>query len=153
MQAHVETVVGQAVEKVTKSPAIAFAKHQHNESRWNGAFERLCSNSELEGLEANKLEFKEKYFDPNLVPENIDEVLQEAAQSFLFRKLKDNQEGQQVASERVELEDTTGGSKTPSTVTNRTIEEWQKLQQENPAKFAAEKKQFDEDMASGRLQE
>lgn len=143
-------VVNKTKQEIYKDPAIAFAQKTYNESKWESAFnETLAKFPELVDAKA---EFKSQYFNPKNVPDNMSDILTTMAKSYLFDKARDigAQEGKQVA-ERVQLEEPTGGDKTPTV--HRSLEDWHRIAQENPAKFAAMKQQYDADVASGKLRE
>jgi hypothetical protein len=74
------------------------------------------------------------------------------AKVFLFDKAKDiGAEEAKAAQDRVELENTTGGDRTPTA--RRSLSDWETLARTNPAKFASLKKEYEEDIASGQLKE
>lgn len=137
-------------DNIYKDPAIAFAREAYNEKKWNEAFSKVSSTIPM--LAELKEEFKTKYYNLHNVPDNIDSILQDVAKIYLYDKAKDIgvMEEQQRAG-RIELERNSGGEKI-STAT-RSLQDWQKMQQENPAKFAKESKTFFEDLASGKLKE
>lgn len=147
---YTEAVTKKAEEKILSRPSIAFAEKTYNESKWDSAFAETVA--QFPELAAAKGDFKTQYFNPKNVPDNIGEILTTMAKSYLFDKARDlgAQEGLQTA-QRVQLEDPTGGDKTPSV--HRSLSDWQRLAQQNPAKFAAMKKEYEADLASGKLRE
>lgn len=147
---YTHAVTTKAKQEILKDPAIAFAQKTYNENKWDTAFSETVA--QFPELAAAKGDFKAKFFNPKNVPDNISEILTTMAKSYLFDKARDlgAEEGRQVA-ERVQLEEPTGGDKTPSV--HRSLADWQRLAQQNPAKFAAMKKEYEADLASGKLKE
>jgi hypothetical protein len=141
--AYTSAVKKQALQEVYNDPDIAYVKTEAKEKRWNSAFDEVAQ--ELPELREHSIDFRAKYYNPNTAVDPV--VLKELAKSFLFDKAKDigAREAQERAN-RVNLEDIGGGDKTPAT-SSRTLEEWNRLAQENPAKFASMSKQFNEDLA------
>lgn len=137
-------------DNIYKDPAIAFARQAYNEKKWNDAFDTISST--IPTLKDLKDEFKTKYFSPHNVPDNIENILQDVAKIYLFDKAKDigAMEEQQRAS-RIETERNSGGDNSPTA--GRSLADWQRMQQENPGKFAKESKSFFADLASGKLKE
>lgn len=141
-------VVGKAKEEVYKDPALAFARKNYNESRFNEALNKVVE--QYPDLASSKEEFRTKNFNPNNVPDNIEEILGNLAKIHLYDKAKEigaNEERERQG--RVDIERTTGGERTPPVT--RSLEEWQRLAQSNPVKFAQLKKEYEADLASGRL--
>lgn len=150
LQAYTDAVMNKTKESIYKDPAIAFAQKSYNETKWETAF--ASTLSKYPELESAKADFKAQYFNPNNVPDNIDDILETMAKSYLFDKARDMgaAEGQEVA-QRVQLEEPTGGDKTPSV--HRSLADWQRMAQQNPAKFAQLRKEYEADLASGKLKE
>lgn len=150
LMAYTNAVIKKAKEETYKDPAIAFAQQTYNEQKWESAFNEV--SSEYPELAAAKAEFKSQYYNPKNVPDNIGDILKTMAKSYLFDKARDigAQEGQEAA-QRVQLEDPTGGDKTPTV--HRSLADWQRMAQQNPAKFAAQRKEYEADLASGKLKE
>ncbi len=148
--AYTENVTRRAKEEIYKDPAISFARQAYNEKRFNDAFETVVA--QYPELSASKEEFKSKYFNPSNVPENIESILGDVAKIYLFDKAKDiGASEERTKADRIELERGTGGPKEPQA--SRTLEDWNRLAQENPAKFAKLSKEFQADMEAGRLNE
>lgn len=148
VQAYTDGIKKSVLEGIYKDPAISDARASHNERRWETAFQETVS--EYPELAESKDEFKTKYFRADNVPSNINEITKDLAKVFLFDRARDL--GAKDATEkanRIEIERANGGDKTPKA--SRTIEDWQKLQQDNPAEFAKLSKQFNEDMNSGQM--
>lgn len=148
---YTNAVTAKAEQQILARPSIAFAERTYNESKWEAAFAETVTK--FPELAAAKAEFKSQYFSPTkAVPDNMSDILTTMAKSYLFDKARDlgAEEGKQVA-ERVQLEEPTGGDKTPSV--HRSLSDWQRLAQQNPAKFAAMKKEYEADLASGKLKE
>lgn len=150
LRAYTDAVMNKTRESIYEDPAIVFAKKTYNETKWENAFTEALS--EFPELESAKAEFKSQYFNPANVPDNIGDILKTMAKSYLFDKARDigAKEGQEIA-QRVQLEEPTGGDRTPTV--HRSLADWQKLAQENPAKFASMRKQYEADLASGKLKE
>lgn len=148
---YTKAVTDKAEQQILSRPSIAFAEKTYNESKWDAGFAETAAK--YPEIAAAKADFKTQYFNPTkTVPDNISEILTTMAESYLFHKARDigAKEGMETA-QRVQLEDPTGGDKTPSV--HRSLEDWQRLAQQNPAKFAAMKKDYEADLASGKLKE
>lgn len=148
--AYTNAVTSKAEQKILSRPSIAFAEKTYNESKWEAAFAETVS--QFPELATAKGEFKSQYFNPTNVPDNISDILTTMAKSYLFDKARDigAKEGLDTA-QRVQLEEPTGGDKTPTV--HRSLADWQRLSQQNPAKFASMKKEYEADVASGKLKE
>lgn len=131
-----------------KDPAIAFARESYNEKRFDEAFDIVAA--EFPDLRDSKSDFKSKYFNKSNVPENIRDIMKDLSKVYLFDKAKEigAKEAREQA-DRIEIERANGGDKTPTQ--ERSLDDWNRLAIENPAKFAAESKKFDEALASGKL--
>jgi len=146
--AYTNSIKKQTLNEVYKDPALAFAKQSFNEKQWGDAFEQVAT--QYPELRESRDEFKQKYFNPNNVPQNIADILKDLAKVHLFDKAQDlGAKRAMEQNDRIEIERAKGGDKTPTAT--RSIEDWNRLATENPAKFAQLSKQFDEDMASGKL--
>jgi len=146
--AYTNTVTKRAKEEIYKDPAIAFAKKQYNEQVWDSAFQKAIQ--EYPELADTKTEFKNKYFNVNNVPENIESILKDVAKIHLFDKAKEiGAKEQAEKSNRIDLERSTSGSKDPQV--RRTLEDWNRMAQENPNEFRKLSKEFNDDMASGKI--
>lgn len=147
--AYTNAVTNKAAETLRKDPAYAFAQRQYNETVWDNAFRQV--SEKYPELVETKDSFKAKYFNVNNVPQNIADLLDNAAKVHLFDKAKEigMKEAEKLNS-RVELERKTAGPRDVSKTT-RSLEEWQRLATENPAKFAQMKKEFQADMSSGKI--
>lgn len=150
VSAFAESVRKAALGDIQSNPALAFAEKQYNESRWDEAF--AVAAVEFPELVDIKSDFKSKYFHPGHVPDNIQDIIKTMAKAELFDKAR--QMGAEEAvqqTERVQLEDPTGGDKEAQPA--RSLADWQQLAATNPAKFAELKPQYDADLASGKLKE
>lgn len=141
-------VTNKAKEEMYKDPAIAFARKTYNEKVWDEAFDKVVTK--YPELKDAKSDFKSKYFNVNNVPSNIDAILDDVSKIYLFDKTRKTTD-EIDTSERVETERATGGDK--SQPVGRSLEDWQTLARENPAKFASMSKQFQSDLESGKLTE
>lgn len=140
------TVAKNAQEKILRDPAIAYAKETFNEKKWDKAYESVSKDFP----ELNKDEFKAKYFKASNVPDNIENILRDVAKIHLFDKAKEiGAKEAKKEQEKIDLERTTGGDKTPTS--RRSLEEWQRMQSDNPAKFAKLSKEYNADIASGKI--
>ena len=147
---YTDAVTNRAQEQMQKDPAIAFAREQYAKNTWDSAFNTI--QGQYPDLKDSAEDFKAKYFDSANVPENIEEILGDLAKIYLFDKSKDiGAEEQKQLDERVELEENTGGDNGPTT--SRTLSDWQRMAQNNPVEFAANREQYDKDLASGTLKE
>lgn len=146
--AYTETVTKKVQSDLQKDPAIAFARKQYNEQKWDSAFNSTISlYPELAG---SKDEFKSKYFNVNNVPENIGDILKDIAKIHLFDKAKEIGAKEQTDKQnRVDIERTTSGTKDPTV--SRSLEDWQRMAQDNPNKFRQLSKEFNEAMQSGKI--
>jgi hypothetical protein len=148
--AYTNAVVKKTREEIYKDPAIAFAHSNYNETKFNNALDVVIA--QFPALAPHKEEFRGQYFNPNNVPDNIQEILESMAKVYLFDKAKDiGAEEAKAAADRVDLEDTTGGDRTPTA--RRTLSDWQLMARTNPAKFASLKKEYEADLESGQLKE
>ena len=146
--AYTNTVTKRAKEEIYRDPAIAFAKKQYNEQVWDSAFQKAIQ--EYPELADTKTEFKNKYFNVNNVPENIESILKDVAKIHLFDKAKEiGAKEQAEKANRVDLERSTSGSKDPQV--RRTLEDWNRMAQNNPNEFRKLSKEFNDDMASGKI--
>lgn len=143
-------LLNKAKQEMYQDPAIAFARKTYNETKWDTAFATVTAK--FPELASAKDEFKSQYYNSNNVPDNITDILEVMAKNYLFDKARDigRREGEEVA-QRVQLEEPTGGDKTPTA--HRSLADWQRMAQTNPAKFAQLRQEFEADMAKGKLQE
>ena len=147
--AYTDTVTKKAAENLKKDPAYAFAQRQYNETIWDNAFRDVLQK--YPELEASKDKFKAEYYNVNNVPQNIKDLLDSAAKVHLFDKAKEigMKEAEQL-NNRIELERTSAGPR-DMTGTKRSLEDWQKMAQDNPVKFSNLRKEFQDDMSSGKI--
>lgn len=141
-------IVKRAEENLNKNPAIAHAVTVYNESKFDRAFGDILT--QYPDLKTSKDEFKKKYFNPQNTPDNIKDILNDLAKVHLFDKAVDiGAKGEKEKIDRIDLNRSTGGDKTPKA--SRTIEDWNRMAQDNPAKFAKLSKEFSEDINSGKI--
>lgn len=146
--AYTNTVTNKAKQELYKDPAIAFARKQYNEQVWDSAFNKVMN--QYPELADKKDEFKSRYYNVNNVPENIENILGDVAKIFLFDKAKEiGAKEESEKANRVELERTTAGIK--DTTVTRSLEDWQRMARENPNEFRKLSKEFNDDMASGKI--
>lgn len=145
---YTNSIKKRTLEDIYKDPAIAFAKQSYNETKWNQAFQEVALKYPT--LNDNKEDFKSKYYRSDNVPENIDSLMTDLAKIYLFEKAEDIGAKKVLEQEnRIDIERSNGGVKTPPS--NRTLEDWTMMAKNNPAEFAKNSKQFNEDLASGKL--
>jgi len=146
--AYTDTVTKRALAEINKNPAIAYATKQYNEQVWDSAFQKTIQ--EYPELAESKDEFKSKYYNVNNVPTNIESILKDVAKIHLFDKAKEIGAKEQTEKQnRVDIERTTAGSKDPTV--RRSLEDWQRMAQENPMQFRSLSKEFNDDMSSGKI--
>lgn len=146
--AYTESITNKTLEKVYSDPSITYARNAYNESQWDKAFESVAT--QYPELKTSKDEFKSKYFTPTNVPKNIENILTDVAKIHLFDKAKDmGAQEERKKADRIDMERSTGGEKTPQT--SRSLSDWNRMAQENPAKFASMSKQYNDDLASGKI--
>ena len=140
--AYTETVKRSVREDIYKDPALAFARSNYNEKRWDDAFATITET--YPDIKANAAEFKTNYFNPNNVPDNIAEILQDVAKIYLFDKAKEiGATEERSKANRIEIDVATGGEKTPAV--RRSLEDWHHMAQTDPAKFARLSEEYDKD--------
>lgn len=140
-----ETVRKKALDEVYKDPAIAFARTSYNEKKWDNAF--ADAMKEIPELADKAQDFRTKYYNPTNVPDNMSDIIKDLAKIYLFDSAKQvGAKEEAEKSQRINLEDVTGGDKNPPS-TSRSMEEWQRMAQQNPAKFASLSKEFNNDLA------
>lgn len=146
--AYTDMIKKKTMEGVYQDPAIKFARNQYNTTIWNEAFGKVAEK--YPELKDDK-SFRDKYFKVDVVPDNIESILSDVAKIHLFDKAKDigAQEEKKKIEERVDLERATGGEKTPTSA--RSLEDWNRMARENPAKFAKLGKEFNADISSGKI--
>jgi hypothetical protein len=146
--AYTDTITKKAQEAIYKDPAIAFARNSYNENKWEQAFNAV--STQHPELKNSKDEFKSKYFKANNVPDNIENLLGDIAKIYLFDKAKNiGAEEERAKINRIETERNTGGDRTPTT--SRSLEDWNRMAQENPAKFASMSKEYNADISTGKI--
>jgi hypothetical protein len=144
------SVTRKAQEQILKDPAIAFSRQIYNEKKWDSAFEKVTSK--YPELKDSKDDFKAKYFKASNVPDNIENILDDVSKIYLFDKAKEiGIRETEEKNKRVDLERTTGGDKEVSA--SRSLQDWERMAQENPAKFARLSKEYHSDLNSGKLKE
>jgi hypothetical protein len=140
--AYTETVKRSVREDLYKDPALAFARSNYNEKKFDDAFAQITDS--YPDIKVNGAEFKAKYFNAQNVPDNIADILQDVAKIYLFDKAKEiGAEEERSKAGRLEIDVATGGEKTTST--RRSMEDWLYLSQTNPAKFASLEKEYEAD--------
>ena len=139
-----EAVRKKALDDVYQDPAIAFARSSYNEKKWETAFAE--ATRDIPELADKAQDFKNKYYNPANVPDNMTDIIKDLAKIYLFDTAKDvGAKEEQEKAKRINLEDVTGGDKNPPSA-SRSMAEWQRLAQTDPQKFASLSKEFNEDM-------
>lgn len=145
---YTDMVTKRATAEINKDPAIAFARHTFNERKFDMALDSVIKD--FPELKESRDELKVKYFNASNVPNNIESILKDISKIHLFDKAKEiGAKEEKTKVDRIDLERSTGGDKTPKT--SRALSDWQRMAQENPAKFASMSKQYNEDLASGKI--
>ena len=145
---YTQSIENRVASKLQSDPAYTFAKKQYNEGKWNSAFEKVVSQHPQ--LAEHREDFKSKYFKADNVPDNIDEILGDLSKVYMYDHAKDIGAQEEAAkANRIEIERQKGGDKTPKA--SRSLEDWSRMAQENPAQFAKQAKQYREDLNSGKL--
>lgn len=140
--AYTETVKRSVREDIYKDPALAFARSNYNEKKWDDAFAQITDA--YPDIKANASEFKTKYFNPENVPTNITEVLSDVAKIYLYDRAEEiGAAKEREKADRIEHDVATGGEKTASV--RRSMEDWLYMSQTNPAKFASLSKEYETD--------
>lgn len=148
--AYTNVVTKRATEEIYKNPAIAHSVKIYNENKFNTALESITNK--FPELSKSKDDFKSKYFNANNVPDNIESILGDLAKAYLYDKAVEiGAEKERAKADRVDMERTTGGEKTPQT--SRSLEDWARMAVENPQKFAQLSKEYNTDLESGKLKE
>lgn len=143
-------ITKKAQAEILKDPAIAYSRSVYSEKRWDDAFDSIVQK--YPELKDNRDDFKVKYYKPGNVPANIENILEDISKIYLFDKAKEiGAREAKAKEERIELERATGGDKTPTSA--RSLSDWQRMAQENPAKFASLSKEYQADLQSGKLKE
>jgi hypothetical protein len=141
-------VTKRAKDEILKDPAIAFARNNYSETKWNNAFESVATK--FPELKTDKENFKAKYFKAGNVPNNIENILEDIAKIHLFDKAKEiGAKEEKAKTDRIDTERSTGGDRTPKSV--RSLEDWQRMANENPQKFASLSKEYNSDIESGKI--
>ena len=145
-----DSIAKKSEARLLKDPAIAFARSQYNEKKWESAFIKI--SEKYPELKDKKDDFKTKYFKATNVPDNIENILEDISKIYLFDNAKDvGAREEKEKQDRIDLERSTGGDKTPRS--SRSLGDWQKMAQENPAQFAKMSREYHNDLASGKLKE
>ena len=133
--AYTDSIRRSTLDAIYKDPAIADAKNKYNEGVWESSFQEIASK--YPELKDNKDEFKAKYFRADNVPSNLTDILGDVAKVYLFDKAADiGAKKAMEKADRLDTERSNGGDKIPSP--ERSTEDWFRLSQDNPVKFAEE---------------
>jgi len=147
--AYTNSIKRNVLAEINKDPAISMARSEANQRKWDKAFSAV--QERYPDLKEHSSSFKEQNFKSNKpTPDNIEEILESLSKAFLYDKAKDigATEARQQSS-RIEIERQGSTESIPSS--KRSLEDWQRMAQTNPAKFAKESKEFNEDISSGKL--
>jgi signal recognition particle subunit SEC65 len=141
-------VTKKVYQEIYKDPAVAFAKQTYNEKKFNEALDKVVAKRPE--LKEARDDFKAKYFKPQNVPENIENILDDLSKIYLYDKARDIGAREAMEkSQRIDLERSGGGDKTPHS--SRSLEEWQRLAEANPSEFAKLSADYQKDLESGKL--
>jgi hypothetical protein len=147
---YTDAITKRTREEIYKDPAISFAVRNYNENKFDKAFESIVAK--FPELKNSKDEFKTKYFNPSNTPDNIETILGDIAKIYLFDKAKEiGAKEEQDRAGRIDMERASGGDKTPQP--SRSLDDWRRMAQENPVKFASLSKEYNADLAAGKLKE
>lgn len=131
--AYTNSIRQRVTEDIYKNPAISYAEQSYATAKWNEEFEKVAEK--YPDLKESKAEFTAKY-KKDKIPDNIGQLMEDLAKIHLFEKSSDI--GAKRALEqasRIDIERTNPTTEQPKV--ERTEEDWFKLAQENPAKYAA----------------
>ncbi len=146
--AYTNSITEKAKKEIYQDPAIAFSRQLYNEKKFDEALDKIVA--QYPELSSSREEFKSKYYNPNDVPSNIENILGDVSKIYLFDKAKSiGAEEQRQISERMDTERNTGGDRTPTNT--RSLEDWQRMAQENPSQFAKLSKEYANDLKSGKI--
>ncbi|MHA1401175.1 MAG: hypothetical protein ACTSQE_12570 [Candidatus Heimdallarchaeaceae archaeon] len=152
MRNYTDGIIKTVKSSLSDDPVYAESRGRYNELKWDESFNRVASA--YPELMESKEDFKAKNFQAHNVPDNIDGLLTTLAKDFLFDKARDIgiREGKDL-NDRIDPIRNTGGSggEGQATVLNKTLAEWQHLAATDPAEFANQSQQYDEDVATGKL--
>lgn len=138
-------------KNLDNDPGVKLARQTFAAQKWDESFNRIAPAFGTR-LTEKREDFRARYFQANNVPDNIDEILTQLGKSYLYdQALEDGAAQERERNERIDPLRGTGGPKTP--VSGMTIDDWERLRKTNPKAFAARSKEFDEQMASGQLDE
>lgn len=141
-------VTKRATDEIYKNPAIAHSVKIYNENKFDKGFNEILN--QYPELKDSKDDFKKKYFNPNNTPDNIKDILGDLAKVHLFDKAREiGASEEKIRGDRIDMERSTGGDKTPKA--SRTLDDWTRMAQENPAKFAQHSKEYQADLESGKI--
>jgi hypothetical protein len=151
LRAIFRTMEARVVSMLNKDPGVALARQTFNGQKWDDAFNRIAPMFG-EDLTKEKENFKSKYFQPNNVPDNIEEILTQLAKSYLFDTARERGASEEREKQaRIDLERGGGGPKAPQS--GMSIDDWEHLRKTNPRAFAARSKEYNAQVAAGQLQE
>jgi hypothetical protein len=133
--AYTDSIKRSTLDAIYKDPAIADAKKKYNENVWESSFNEV--STKFPKLKELKEQFKTEYFRPNQNPSNLEELMTKGAKEFLYDHVEEIavRKAQEKA-DRIDTERSNGGDKIPSP--ERSDEDWFRLSQDNPVKFAEE---------------
>ncbi len=152
LETYTKNLTENVLKEVNKNPAIAFAQRLANESKFDKALNVIIG--QYPDLANSKDEFKSKYFNPNNTPDNIEKILGDTVKIHLYDRAKDHgaEEERKRNETRIDQERANGGNN-EVVVSNRTMEDWERMARTDPQKFANLSKEYEEDMRNGKLAE
>ena len=133
--AYTDSIRRSTLDAIYKDPAIADAKKKYNENVWESSFNEV--STKFPKLKELKEQFKTEYFRPDQSPSNLEEIMTKGAKEFLYDHVEEIAVKKALEkAERIDTERSNGGDKIPSP--ERSTEDWFRLSQDNPVKFAEE---------------
>lgn len=145
---YTKAITQSVTKEVYNDPAVAFARKNYNEKKFDDALSAIVA--EIPALKGKETDFKAKYFKANNVPDNIGTILKDVAKIYLFDSAKEvGALEERQKQERIEQERAGGGDKTPQA--GRSLDDWLKMAQEDPRKFASLSKEYEADLKSGKI--
>lgn len=140
------SIENRALKKISQNPAIAHSQVMYNTNRWDSAFEKAVEA--FPELANEKADFKSKYFRADNVPENMDDLMPDLAKVYLFDKARDIGAKDVLEKEnRIDTERQNGGGNTQPS--GKSLEDWQRLAQSNPAEYARRAAEYHKEMETG----
>lgn len=147
---HIKT---QLVQQISQDPGVQHGRRVVAEKTWDDAFDAAAKNPLFGNeLAQKKADFKARYYNPQNVPGNIEEIITELAKGYLFETAREiGRKEIQEEEGRIEPLRQTGGPGNGGS--KMTINDWHLLQQKNPQEFARRSKEYNAQLKAGELDE